>query len=765
MTSLKRLSSAILLALMFVVTATLAASAQPTDFDQSDAAAMFETEFGDAYSSVFLNEIFGPLFPSANGGGVEATVFSSVIGYFNIAMLAVGGILFFYNMTAGLLQTAHEGEVLGRRWSSLWAPIRVIFAVGLMMPVPNLGGYNTIQAAIAYVVRGSTMMASMIWTQAATLIIDGDLPVAGGVATFPVEIVKDAWGMASCMALANYQIGAAGGANLVQMKTQQDGMRSILMTAMGEGQSLGICGAFKTPEIPEYINKLDDGPRERMAEMFATAHLNALTSLVAAMTEPAGAVLQSSLERSGTYPDITQPIAAAVTASSKSLQEEIGKVTEEVVGADGNSGRARDQLKKFISGGEECVAGKQNQEDQCYAQGWIGAGSWYMMTARLNNELISLTAAKPQVMTSPGYVAAATGVSIDGAINSRGIFNWAHGDNLPLNIEEAGRINGDMQKQFDSAVVGLAALGFPLSTPLVETARPGESNLMDQIFSGLGDSWGRQISAAAAEFLGPSNFASDPIIGLTQMGNLMLTASTVFALALAVGAAVPVIGGGAIALAQIMGPIIIALGTGGASLSFILPMMPFLFWNLAVTGYFLLVVEAVIAANLWAVAHLKMDGEGIAGDSARQGYILVLSLLLTPILMIFGYLVGMAIFRVTTSLLNMGFYYALSGLSGNFFVWVVGLAVLTFLMVLSYIVLIERSFSLVSEFPGRVLAWIGGHAAVATGEEGRIRMAAVGSASASGAGLGRFVGSAAEIGRGRQEAYKRNAKGSGTNGG
>jgi len=707
----------------------------PPNFTQQDAAALFGTEFGDAYSSVFLNEIFGPLFPSANGGGVQATVFSATVGYFNIAMLAIGGVLFFYNITAGVLQTAHEGEVLGRRWSSLWAPIRVIFAVGLMMPVPNLGGYNTIQAAIAYVVRGSTMMASTIWGEAATLIVDGKLPVAGGIAVFPPDMVKDAWNMASCMALANHQITAAGGADLVSLKPQQDGMQTVLMTAIGTGKSMGICGALRTPQVPEYISKLEDSERQRVAKLFADAHAGALSSLVAAMQEPAQAVLTSSLARDGNWPDLAGPISKAVIASSKSLQDDIANITEEVVGADGNSGRAREQLKEFITGGENCQA-RASSEDKCYAQGWIGAGSWYMMTARLNNELMSLTSAKPEVMIAPGYVATATGVALDGTINSRGIFNWAHGDNLPLNVEEAGRISGDMQAQFDSAIVGLAALGFPLSPTIVEAARPGESNIMDQIFSGMLDEWGRKMAAAAAENLSPSAFANDPIVGLTQIGNMMITLAGAITLVLAGAALIPFASGAAATIAPVVGPLIIALGTGGASLSFVLPMLPFLFWNLAVTGYFLLVVEAVIAANLWAVAHLKMDGEGIAGDSARQGYILVLSLLMTPILMIFGYLVGMAIFRVTTGLLNMGFYYALTGLSGNFFVWLVGVAVLTFLMVMAYIVLIERSFSLVSEFPGRVLAWIGGQAHVATGQEDRIRMAAVGAAASAGRGVG-----------------------------
>ncbi len=61
-----------------------------------------------------------------------------------------------------------------------------------------------------------------------------------------------------------------------------------------------------------------------------------------------------------------------------------------------------------------------------------------------------------------------------------------------------------------------------------------------------------------------------------------------------------------------------ALAISGAFLAFILLLLPFLLWVAAVTGYFLLVAEAVIAVNLWAIAHLRLDGEGLAGEAARQ---------------------------------------------------------------------------------------------------------------------------------------------------
>ena len=134
-------------------------------------------------------------------------------------------------------------------------------------------------------------------------------------------------------------------------------------------------------------------------------------------------------------------------------------------------------------------------------------------------------------------------------------------------------------------------------------------------------------------------------------------------------------------------------------------------WVVGVTGYFLLVVEAIIGASLWAFAHLRMDGEGISGN-AVNGWTLLLSLLLTPVLMVFGFIVGMAIFRVTSTLLMSGllptFYSATAGT--NMMTMLMLIPVMMLALGVMQLLLIERSFSMITELPNRVLSWIGGKA-------------------------------------------------------
>jgi hypothetical protein len=148
---------------------------------------------GDPRSVGYLNQLFGPLF--AFDGGATETVFSRVIGIFNLVVLGVGGLIFTYNIVVGVLQTAHEGQVLGRRWSSLWAPLRIVFASALLIPLPNGGGYNSLQYVIGYLVKGSTSAANAIWGEVTDSILVQSVPVAGATPPHFAALIQQLWDM------------------------------------------------------------------------------------------------------------------------------------------------------------------------------------------------------------------------------------------------------------------------------------------------------------------------------------------------------------------------------------------------------------------------------------------------------------------------------------------------------------------------------------------------------------------------------------------
>ena len=137
----------------------------------------------------------------------------------------------------------------------------------------------------------------------------------------------------------------------------------------------------------------------------------------------------------------------------------------------------------------------------------------------------------------------------------------------------------------------------------------------------------------------------------------------------------------------------------------------------AISGYFLLIIEAVIAVILWALSHMRMDGDGISGETGRQGWLLILALFMTPTLMIFGFVAGMLLFRIVSDLISAGLFYAAATIvNANPVVVLFGTLAYTVVIVSAYGLRLERSFSLISEFPNKVMQWMGARVEIGGGE-------------------------------------------------
>lgn len=85
-------------------------------------------------------------------------------GVFNATLLAVGGSMLAWHTLAGIVSTAQEGELLGKKWSTIWAPVRVTMGIGLLVPAKAWSGFSAIQIVVLQIALASGGFANMIWT-------------------------------------------------------------------------------------------------------------------------------------------------------------------------------------------------------------------------------------------------------------------------------------------------------------------------------------------------------------------------------------------------------------------------------------------------------------------------------------------------------------------------------------------------------------------------------------------------------------------------
>ncbi|EEP6460777.1 DotA/TraY family protein [Salmonella enterica subsp. enterica] len=124
---------------------------------------------------------------------------------FLAGILAFGGILAGYTMLAGTLHTANDGEMLGKKWSSLWIPIRTTLGVSMILPIK--GGFCAIQLVLIWIAVQGIGLADQTWSAFA------ENPLKGSVVPQPYidKQVKEL-----------YKAGVMGYACLAAIQKDQD---------------------------------------------------------------------------------------------------------------------------------------------------------------------------------------------------------------------------------------------------------------------------------------------------------------------------------------------------------------------------------------------------------------------------------------------------------------------------------------------------------------------------------------------------------------
>ncbi len=92
--------------------------------------------------------------------------------------------------------------------------------------------------------------------------------------------------------------------------------------------------------------------------------------------------------------------------------------------------------------------------------------------------------------------------------------------------------------------------------------------------------------------------------------------------------------------------------TAGFVLYYVLPFLPFVYFYFAVASWLKTIFEAMVGVPLWALAHLRLDGDGLPGDSASNGYFLIFEIFIRPILTVAGLVAALLIFTAQVRILN-----------------------------------------------------------------------------------------------------------------
>ncbi len=75
----------------------------------------------------------------------------------------------------GNLNTANEGEFLGKKWSSIWIPVRS--SIGIFLLLPRASGYSTIQVLMMWIIIQGVGLADSVWNSALDYLANGGVVI------------------------------------------------------------------------------------------------------------------------------------------------------------------------------------------------------------------------------------------------------------------------------------------------------------------------------------------------------------------------------------------------------------------------------------------------------------------------------------------------------------------------------------------------------------------------------------------------------------
>ncbi len=694
-----------------------------------------------------------------------------MFGIYSTGLMVIGLLIFLYFVFAVLAETMQTGTPLGKRFNHVWAPIRMVVALGLLVPMPI--GLNSAQYIVLYAAKWGSGFATNGWN---TFVDNGT--VSGGtqmgnpasmVATpNPPEIntlfsyvlamhtcryleylmpntatsssstppVVNAWvlkGSAmTSMPLELVSASSTYGAAL-QFSDYSDilirfGERNETSYSELNGSVKSLCG-----DILIHTHKIDDptymGGSATVdvtsfcdsSESGAACIHRALYQMVQVMWNDErfrgwGCALALKLgEHEFTTSDparISQICSGAGGSSLPAALQVSGAniPTRAALDTYANKWYA-DILAMIVDRASIHAASDPEWTANLKQHGWAGAGIWYNKIAQINGAIIGAAYSLPIVKAYPDVMEQTL------KARERQDSDLKIGEHFCLHASDEKKIELDDPR--DKSKARALCETYKIMETLNE--KPTGNLFVDAV---------RALFGLDGLYNMFDNTDIHPLAQLVAIGKSLVD-SAVVNIAVSVGAHV---GGGIASLANwsSVGTIASSIGSFVGTIAFIglgigfvlfyvVPFLPFIYFFFAVGNWVKGIFEAMVGVPLWALAHIRIDGEGLPGEAAMHGYFLILEIFLRPILIIFGLLAGMLIFSAQVHVLHEIWDLAISNVGGfdmnslqpsgagavESFRGVVDQFFYTVLYAIVVYMLANASFKLVDLIPNQLLRWMG----------------------------------------------------------
>lgn len=652
-----------------------------------------------------MDMIFGipDIFNTADNVTVEPfhKALHALFAFYSYGIMLVGVIVITYLVIAIVLETAQKGTPFGERFKG-WAPVRLILFFGLLLPTAS--GINMAQYLVLEAARLGSNLATNAWItfdegvkgtpylgKPEELIAKPIPPDLGSLVSFmqlsqvcswaegrvngrdirPYTVFSNEGSTTTGNVEPAVELSASGGISYTEASEKSDG--GTIFIRFGEKDEKRYAkepgGVF--PYCGELMLTIIDSSQPG-ATLMQQAYLELVTCIWHGQNYQGSeeSVLGESPLCKNTLSNMRgRNYTDRYTVRSLNPQPDMSytewgnaKIAETVmmkIGIDKATDKAR---KKQVDDGDWLNASTMEL-------GWAGAGMWFNKIAEQNGAFTSSIFAKPEIRKLPyvmEYVRQKkTEINPNTPVESLYLPTLSTGGMIDFEEPQQREVLLILNQLFlywgsDNTTF------FVKSIPETHTSGLTGNVIIDVMNTFLG---------TRGLFDMCKNTDVHPLAQLTSLGRGMVDhAIRGFAMAAGTGIAgglLQILGQGEFAgvlssaTSFFLGFASLGL-MAGFILFYLVPFLPFIYFFFAVMTWAKGIFEAMVGVPLWALAHLRIDGEGMPGPKASQGYYHILEIFLRPTGIMIGFIGSIVIFAAMVKVLNQIFYLAVSNVTGHY---------------------------------------------------------------------------------------------------
>lgn len=567
----------------------------------------------------------------------ETTPFSTVLVIFNYATMFIAGIIFMYNSVIATAATAHDGEMLGKKWSSMMMPIRLSVSVAFMLPM-GAGGFSVINNIIYNAGVQGSGLADTLWAAYVPTALKGNAYVPPQTNDKIKNLLKNTVQSAVCVAHANRLIDkiAMSNSGLAPMyKSTNFGYKSFTQKGNDgqiiRGYNWGLTTSPNT-DFPAYT----DTACGTTQIVFDTPNFDPQTNTtsLADLKKLSAAMQNVQVEQMDMLVKEAYKIGYRIEVDRDYTKvEALADMT-----------RISEQYSSALKEAAKIQFAKVNiTEGVLLAQkdGWMGAGSWAL---KINNTISSANSIVNNLPRSQFG---------ENEFNNNYLLDWDPAFFV---------LTGKTASIFDEALK---------QDPTSPKSHTGSNDAYSIQVMNMFVSQNKDMNNAKIDF-----YSSNPMVVFASMGNNFLDIANMAAATAttaSIVSAIPFLG-------NVLTTIAAAFGTAfsmmywaviipGLYLSYYVQMIPFFMFTTAVVMWYILMSEALFASQLWMMMFTTATGDDFIGEQ-KPGLNLLFSLFMRPALYVLGLIIAMNIQTPVFGFINTEYINLLSNApNGEHFLW------------------------------------------------------------------------------------------------